>query len=277
LPLPPGLSLLPSTSGVSPVEGSKVGVFPIAWANTTPFGQSAINLLQQWQSGQFSAPQCVFIDNSTCPFTFTIMCNQTGHIIKVPPFTSGLFPLLSSQSPSYSLQLLFNNLNTLFGIQALTSITTTLYFLNTQQSPYINSFPIYGNVFYNIAFEATIPASGGGFTIIENIPNNAMILINAYTLSILISGAANTSFYLKFLLNEVNGSSILVHDHFFIQTVTDAAGIAVVNISPRLFTFPLTSYLLGSVFQWNAQNFGGVFPTLLELDGNINFGFAVVE
>src|SRR5271166_6311701 len=103
-----GLNLLPVNSGVSPKEGSKCCVVNIKWQFTfqqTPYGYYPINLLQQYQSGQFSAVQAVFIDNGTCPYQVTIQNTETGQTINCPAFSQGMFNILSSQAPAFIAQL----------------------------------------------------------------------------------------------------------------------------------------------------------------------------
>lgn len=278
MPLPPGLSLLPATSGVVPTEGSKVGVFPISWANTTPFGSSQLNLLQQWQSGQFTAPQCVFIDNSTNCYSVQIMCLQTGHTLKVPPFTSGLYPLLSSQSPSYAINLLFPNAFIAAGAAAnILSVTTTFYFLNTQQAPFINPFPLYGNIFSHNTYNAN-NIGGALATIINTVPSNAMILINSYTMNLFSPGSgANTTYIISGNLIEINnGSSVYIHDIFSLEFTTNAAGNAQAAITPRLYTFPVNSFALGSSFGLQFSQLGGALPNI-DIVGAINYGLVIVE
>lgn len=124
----------PVQLGRPPPEGPKVVSISLNWQQVfdeTKGFVAEINLLSQFQSGQFSTVQSVYVDNQTCPEMVTFICTDTGQTIRVPPFAKGMYPILSSQSPLFTLTLNLS-FDPDYG-QAFSECTTRLFFLNTAQ------------------------------------------------------------------------------------------------------------------------------------------------
>lgn len=106
-PAPPGTFPLPSTLNRVPPEGARQASYRLVWANLLTAGgySTVINLLPTFFTGQFSTPQSVYIDNSRCPYTFRITCDQTQYTLEVPGFSVGMYPLIGGQAPQYTCSL----------------------------------------------------------------------------------------------------------------------------------------------------------------------------
>lgn len=116
-------------------QGSKQVNVNIAWATvavsagvyTTP-----INLLAQFNSGQFTTVQAVYIDNLTCGYELILTVVETGFRVRVGAFSAGMFPLVCEQAPQFTASL---NAYTA-GTFSLPPGTSKLYFFNTPQKPF---------------------------------------------------------------------------------------------------------------------------------------------
>jgi hypothetical protein len=128
---------------VFPREGSKVVPYTLIWANagTINYRTITINLQSASQTGQFSALQGVFVDNTTniCPVRFASL--ETGFSFIVPPFTSGFYPILASQWPNITATIIDQGTNYV-SKYASYSLTTKCYFVNTPSYPYENALPL---------------------------------------------------------------------------------------------------------------------------------------
>lgn len=145
-------NLIPVWSEVAPGEGSKSCFVSVPWAQTFASGGSPgvaqLNFLQQYQTNKFTAIQSVYIDNSTVPYEVRVTCNETGFLICVPPFTQGMYPLMCSNAPTFTLVLFYDT-----DTQSKTvnfNCTTDFLFLNTPQNRYQYELPKYGNNFGNL-------------------------------------------------------------------------------------------------------------------------------
>jgi hypothetical protein len=140
----------PIVLGAAPpsVEGSKVIPIAVSWAAvlTTNNGNftnnltliQPINLLQQFQTGQFTTVQAVYVDNQTNASMVALTCLETGFTIRIPPFAKGMYPLLCGPSPTFTLTF-YAQVDPDYG-WVQTNATTRLYFLNTEQN-YFESLP----------------------------------------------------------------------------------------------------------------------------------------
>lgn len=124
------LAILPVTLDTipRPHEGSKACLLSCAWtdATTTQF----FNLLQQFQSGQFTTVQACLVDNTPSQYPITIRCNDTGFVLVVPAYTQGMFPLLCGQQPGFTVTLQTG------GLAVGAVFTTSIWLLNTPQKPW---------------------------------------------------------------------------------------------------------------------------------------------
>jgi hypothetical protein len=118
---------------------SKAAIFTIKWAKQPGIQATQINLQQQDSSGQFANVQAVYIDNTTCPFTVVLTCQQTNQAIIVDRFTNGYFPLIVTSSPLFDIELLPASM------QPFATMTTTFFFLNSYIQQQINELKDYGN------------------------------------------------------------------------------------------------------------------------------------
>lgn len=108
-------------------EGSKAVLITQNWRDAALAGgtMATYNLLQQYQSGQFTNIQAVWIDNGTCYEPVTLTCLETGQVIRVPALAQGMYPIASGPAPVFTLTLL-NTIN-------VPAATTRLMFFNTAQ------------------------------------------------------------------------------------------------------------------------------------------------
>jgi hypothetical protein len=138
--------LAPITLDTVPKEGAKVWSFPIAWGATVPFGTAQINLLSAFQSGQFTTPQAVYIDNGTCPYQVRLVCQETGLTVRVPPFAQGTYTLIMGNAPVFSAFLDFAPPFFVLGGTAsiITACTTRFYFLNVPRGESERRMPLAG-------------------------------------------------------------------------------------------------------------------------------------
>lgn len=142
----------PASIGDLPAEGSKVVSITIPWASAaSPF---PINLLSQYQSGQFTAIQSLLVDNSTQPFDLTITSLEFGWSITAPGFTIGQYPLLCGPTPNFIVTP--KPSGTLVLSSANTAGTTKLYFLNTPRGSFENRRYGPGGAFLNYSNRFTL-------------------------------------------------------------------------------------------------------------------------
>lgn len=131
-------AILPINLAATPKEGSKALKISVDWTKITRFDfagtqSSVINLLQQYQTGQFTAIQSVWIDNTNNWLAVDLIAAETGERIRCPAQTQGMFPLMSAVAPVFTL---INNpvsSSVLFVPGA-----TQLQLLNTPQRYFIN-------------------------------------------------------------------------------------------------------------------------------------------
>lgn len=130
--------LTPVSLGTIPKEVSKVCTVKIRWAADTyqfaPFGEYKINLLQQYQSGQFTSVQCVYVDNSTVPYQVRLTCDETAAVVVIPPLSQGFYDLLTGQAPSFTLDI--DVPQTTANFVPPLPCSTILNFLNVPQAEY---------------------------------------------------------------------------------------------------------------------------------------------
>jgi hypothetical protein len=129
----------PTALGTRPLasEGSKVVNYPINWTEVNAANRNftlQINLLSQYQSGQFTTVQAVYVDNSTNIYPVTIVCAESGQSVEIGPFSQGMFPLVSSPAAQYAVTLGVVP----YPVDAATFPfgSTDLSFFNTPQAPY---------------------------------------------------------------------------------------------------------------------------------------------
>lgn len=213
-----GNNLTPVYSDAVASEGSKTCQVKINWAQTFAGGNApgvvTINLLQQYQTNQFTAIQAVYVNNTTCPYQVTLLCQDTGFIITVPPFTQGMYPILSSSAPTFLATLVYamdvSTGTVIFGC------STTFHFLNTPQGRYQFSLPKYGNNFVNVSEQITLvyPADANpaaaqfayttGIVALPRLAPNTFYLICQLEVSVTFLGSYTTNEPGALLISEYN-------------------------------------------------------------------------
>ena len=116
----------PTTLGTVPREGSKYATITIDWQATGgwPNGIVPINLLAQFQSGQFTTVQSVIVNNSTNGFGVVLSELESGQTVHVGPFKIGRYPLICGPSPEFTVAALGTSPGGYSG-------STQFFFLNT--------------------------------------------------------------------------------------------------------------------------------------------------
>jgi hypothetical protein len=272
------LNLIPITQGVAPSEGSKAGVFQVNWGTTNPFGTFNINLLAQYQSGQFTVVQSVYIDNTTCPYQVTLMNQQTRQILRIPPFTKAMYPILSGVNPSYVATL--NSVADPVSNTTLKNCSTSFFFTNSPCSPFEYRLPDYGNNFANVSTGATFTSANTN-TITQIVPPqsaNTHILINSIIITIVTDSTMsgeNLVVTLAEMGTSQNGGppSATTWSRF----IFTAAILAPTNSSTPLFiSFPVP------IFCQNPMNGLGIaisnpITGTVDIDVTVNYGSVIVE
>ena len=132
-------AILPVTLGTvpRPAEGSKMCQIPCEWAQV--LSQSGndqylltINLLQQFNSGQFTTIQSAFIDNSQCQYPVIFTSQGTGQVLFIPAYTQGMYQLIVGPAPIFTAQLDISGAS----FPIADAVTTNIWLLNTLQEPW---------------------------------------------------------------------------------------------------------------------------------------------
>lgn len=97
--------------------------------------QVPINLLQQYQTGQFTTIQAVWIDNTQNVRSVSLKAMETGQVITCPARCFGMFPVFTSVAPVFQLTL---NLSITPFNPPLTGLATQLLFLNAPQRYFVS-------------------------------------------------------------------------------------------------------------------------------------------
>lgn len=209
---PGGISIQPIQIGVlpRPLEGSKGAPFIVKWSSVPvmigrPTTQVAtINLLQQFQTAQFTTIQAVYIDNSTCKVAVDFTCLETGQSVRCPAFGQGMYPLASAVAPIFTLALA-----TSFASGPSGGQSTKIVLLNTPQRSY--QPPAIAPVYTGGNAVVTSPATGPvQFTVIDNAglaDTNLYMRLLGFQLSIFNAGPAafggNTGINIALLHNHI--------------------------------------------------------------------------
>jgi len=133
-------SILPINQDTIPKEGSKGLPLSVSWPSQRIANDGtmvySINLLQQFQTGQFTSIQAVWIDNTTNAFAVQLIALETGEIVRCPAFAQGMFPLATSVAPVFNLVNLIANQT---GLAVNLPGSTRLIFFNTPQRYFVSS------------------------------------------------------------------------------------------------------------------------------------------
>lgn len=256
VPLPVEIGTVPGT-----VEGSKCVTATLAWdtiRSQTGAYVASLNLLSQFNTGQFTTVQAVYVDNLTVAYTLSIVCSGTGQRIIVPPFSSGMYPLIvGGNAPTLSLTL--NNSATGFIADALPAGTSTLQFLNTPQKSYETRGGLNGSNFQCSGYSTSLPLNAAnGLINLAGIGANDHIALNSLTLGIWASAAWPYNEMNWVMLKDSIGGYTLWCDSFGAST-TSTYGMAYhVNIifpTPVItktggagITISLMRYITGNIY-----------------------------
>lgn len=266
-------------------EGPKTVAVAINWqavVNATKAFTQQINLLSQFQSGQFSTPQAVYIDNQTCPEMVTFVCADTGQQIRVPPFAKGMYPLLCSQAPEFAvtLNISFNPNNG----QAFSACSTRLFFFNTEQV-YFESAPAnFGQNLNFYSYTSFVSGGGSGIFPLDNnggvgpgliaLGGNQHYAITSldYTLTVVIpyGGVTVTGFTVRESSFPTPGIA-LYQSSFLVP----AAFTGVLEKRQILFPVPVITIDPNSFLQWQLTPPAGVNSILAEF--NITYAVVTIQ
>lgn len=151
----------PVTLDTLPHEGSKAIVVSLSWSLGIETIPRQINLLAAFQTGQFTTPQTVIIDNRTVPYAVLVTCSETGLGWITPAFSQRIVPLLVGPSPTFTATLQQYPIHGSF----IAASTTRLYFLNTPRAPAAFDY----DPMLNFGFQNTTLDSALGAIITTNI------------------------------------------------------------------------------------------------------------
>lgn len=167
----------PLMLGLRPKEGPKGASIVIPWASAAnPF---QLNLLSQFQTGNFSTPQAIWIDNSSCPFPIVVNAEQEDQNLWVPATSQGMYPLLAQQAPLITITQQSPAIGA--GINYAPAGRTHLTFLNAQQVSWSSSIPL------AMPGWQTFQQTGQNPSASVNIFNPAQAISSAFTGKFLIS------------------------------------------------------------------------------------------
>lgn len=111
-----GAGAFPTGIGYYPSEGSRVITLQYQWQNQVAYSEDLSQLVAR---GVESTIQTVWVDNSTNSNFVQIYVPATGHVIVVPAFSQGLFPIFFTGTPAYQVS-----------TSAASATVTRLSFLN---------------------------------------------------------------------------------------------------------------------------------------------------
>lgn len=175
----PGRSaILPVKLGLLPPERELSKTYAITQRWNDPNlvnGVATYNLLQEYQSGQFTTIQAIWIDNSTNSLAVRFTCLETGFTINVGPFTQGMYPLASNVAPIFTLSQPATVAN---------SASTKFIVFNTPQRYFVQSNV---TVFDGGAVNVDAPFNGAGIDtnfITNSNPATIFFRMKAFQLSI---------------------------------------------------------------------------------------------
>lgn len=226
---------LPISLGTLPAEGSKVVAISQSWALAQlPSGvfTAQYNLLSAFQSGRFTTPQAVMVDNSTVAYSVTLAETELGQRIVVPPFSQGMYPLLASAAPQFTATLnaaldpLSNNL--------IGPGTTRFYFLNTPQRYYENTLLNFGTTFLSFAEFVNLNAR---VTLLQPLADPTMRYAFSslgLTISLSAPGGYPTSIPILARIFEVGNTQSLWEDGYIVPTTSTS----ILTYYSRNFVFP---------------------------------------
>lgn len=179
----------PLTLGLNPPEGSKGVSVTIPWnggaANPYP-----INLLTQFNSGNFSTPQSVWIDNSSVPWPMMIVAEQQQQNIMVPPFSQGVYPLVIGQAPIFQVSLISV---TQGGNQSPPLGTSNLTFFNVPQVAWQQPAKLQLTQWVGVGLTNLTPNSYSANVILGPAPTPYYREITSVMLSVGCSGATTAA------------------------------------------------------------------------------------
>jgi len=117
------------------LEGSKAGLLVLNWALVKQVNHTyvqPVNLLQLYQTGQFTTVQAVLVDNSLVGYPVRVASLSTGQRVTCPAYSQVMAPLLVSVAANFTVSLMLPS-----GVTtALDQVNTQVFFLNTPQAPY---------------------------------------------------------------------------------------------------------------------------------------------
>ena len=254
-------AILPVNLAATPKEGSKALRYEVAWGTGQRIANDGsqpvtINLLRQYQSGQFTAIQSVWIDNINNYFAVDLIAVETGERVRCPPLTQGMFPLMSAVAPVFTL---VNEITGLSGLMLTFAGRTQLQLLNTKEPYFLNPAPA---TFKGGAGFAT--ASASDTTLVPLINNPFSLSAPRYMrltgFRLFVSEAstvasATAGLVRIFSINEIAGP---IFEGFF--NIGPSSGTIVFDSGQVTFPEPVMPPSADNVFSIQFGVFGGPFP-----------------
>lgn len=252
-PLPVTIESVPS-----PQEGAKAVCMQFYWGvNAAPLSFT-INLLSQYQSGQFTTVQSVFVDNRTVPFDVLLTALDTGQRVFVRAFAYGWYHVLVSRHPEFTLQLLYNQRP---GATPLLACTTNVQFMNVVARSFNTE-----QVFPTSLLDSVATQSGetGEWTVLNSTAANGIMLtqgvspfhylIFGFNLTISTTAGYPAANGVVVSLNEnapVFGDSVMWEDYFVANTTANA----VQYTTSKSFAQPLMQVNTASAITFKLSSF----------------------
>ena len=267
------LNLLPTGRN----ENSKAAYLSIYWKavhDATGGFYAVINLLQQYQTGNFTTVQAVWIDNSTAPYEFVLNCLETTQTIRVAPFTMGMFPIFASTSPTFGATL--NGLaDPVYGLLN-TDCTTEIFFLNTPQRYVVIPQPTYGQNWSQYTYGKVVNVAGAvplvGITGngLQNIGYPFYYTITSCSVTIMLTTALTANWSTGFQLQEISSGPPFIRYDERHYSLSGALGV----VYRSTWNFPNPMLQIDVNSGWNFQS--TVMPTNagagFNMTININYG-----
>lgn len=165
-------------------EGSKALLIVQRWNDPSLAGGilATYNLLQQFQSGQFTTIQSVWIDNGTNLQPVVLTALETGQTIRVAALTQGMFPIVSGVAPVFTLALE----STVF----VSAATTRIMFFNTPQRYFVQPSPPVISSIGNNSGGFSAPATPALFFVGGVFGPNNYIALTGFQLSLSMTAGA---------------------------------------------------------------------------------------
>lgn len=236
----------PVTANANPPEGSKAVTVTVNWPGVftaTAGGFSTIiNLLSQFQSGQFVTVQSVYIDNSTCAYAVSLVCSETQARVIAAPFTIGMYPILVGPAAQFQVTIvaLPSNAATLFPLGS-----TTFNFLNTPQRYFQSQGIGTGANFLSQNIQISLGSGTPTFVLLPQLSGGQRYALTSAAITVVTAIGAtafpNLPSIIVVGINETASNVYLVRDSIYIPAASPT-GV----LYQRYFSFPTPVIQIGT-------------------------------